>query len=180
MPAVVVAIGFLCLGLGLIGQDPAGPLTTIDFTTTNLVGAFFMFVLFSPLPPPPPHLKILDPSFTHFTVSISSIISCSLGAKLMSTSIILAAHIHNRSRALLALGICGCCCAGLYAYGWGGLLLGSLPCYFGDSAAPQGIVSGGTATGGMVGCQGVTSFSVFFGVMCVISTSSAHPVRFLF
>ena len=84
---------------------------------------------------------------------------------MMTTSIIFAAHIHSRKHALLALAACCCCCLGLYAYGWGGLLLGSLPCYFGDSAAPQGYVSGGTATGGMLGCQGVTTFSVFFGVM---------------
>lgn len=110
------------------------------------------------------------------TVSTISIISCSLGAKLMSTSIILAAHINSRSQALLALVMCACCCAGLYAYGWGGLLLGSLPCYFGDSAAPQGYVSGGSATGGMIGCQGITSFSVFFGVMCASLKSCAHPL----
>ena len=159
--AVSVSVGLLCLGLGLIGQNPNGPLTTIDFTSTNLAGAFFMFGI--------PLLHSIIHTNNPLTTSASSIISCSFGAKLMSTSIILAAHIKSRKRALCALCSCGCCCAGLYAYGWGGLLLGSLPCYFGDSAAPQGFVSGGSATGGMIGCQGITSFSVFFGIMCVPS-----------
>jgi hypothetical protein len=46
--AAAVTVGLLCLGLGLIGQDPTGPLTTLDFNASNLAGACFMSV--TPLP----------------------------------------------------------------------------------------------------------------------------------